>query len=82
MESACDKTMNGNPLDLPVLGSVFTFIDSISPYFWECSPNSLSVVSQLRPPTNNFLSAYKPGISTLPLYAGASSSPLIQLLHH
>lgn len=31
MESAAEKTMNANPRDLPVLGSVFTLIDSISP---------------------------------------------------
>lgn len=32
IDSACLKTINANPLDLPVVGSVFTFILSISPY--------------------------------------------------
>jgi hypothetical protein len=46
MESACENTMNANPLDLPVLGSVFTFILSISPYAWKCSLSSSIVANK------------------------------------
>lgn len=38
--SACLNTIKANPLDLPVVGSVFTFILSISPYCPKWSRNS------------------------------------------
>lgn len=44
MASAALNTMKANPLDLPVLGSVFTFMLSISPYFEKYSLNSSETV--------------------------------------
>ena len=51
------KTRKAKHLDLPVIGSSFRLTDSISPNLSKYSLSCNSFVSQLRPPTNSFLSS-------------------------